>query len=109
MPKVYLPYLDWPQRDRNAWLAAIQDGDILDGRGLAFHWAVATRTTNIQHYGRWLGFLTRQGLLDVKKAPASRVTQDTVRAYVSAMKTTIAPRTNPTKIAYSTAELPAWP
>ncbi len=93
MPKVYLPYLDWPQRDQNAWLAAIQDGDILDGRGLAFHWAAATRTTNIQHYGRWLGFLTRKGLLDVKTNPASRVTQETVRAYVSAMKTTIAPRT----------------
>ncbi len=93
MPKVYLPYWDWPQRDRDAWLNAIQDGDILDGRGLAFHWATATRKTNIQHYGRWLGFLTCQGLLDLKKNPASRVTQEMVRAYVSAMKTTIAPRT----------------
>ncbi len=93
MPKVYLPYNDWPQRDRDAWTAAIQDGDILDGRGLAFHWATATRKTNIQHYGRWLGFLTCQGLLEARKDPASRVTQETVRAYVSAMKTTIAPRT----------------
>lgn len=93
MPKVYLPYSDWPQRDRDAWLIAIQDGDILDGRGMAFHWATATRKTNIQHYGRWLGFLTCQGLLDVKKDPTTRVTQEIVRAYVSAMKATIAPRT----------------
>ena len=72
MPRVYLPYKDWPQRDQDAWLAAIQDGDILDGRGMAFHWATATRETNILHYGRWLGFLAQQGLLDVRKRPAAR-------------------------------------
>lgn len=93
MPKVYLPFKDWPQRDQNSWLATIQDGDILEGRGLAFHWATATRKTNIQHYSRWLGFLKYQDLLEARKDPASRVTQETVTAYVSAMKTAIAPRT----------------
>lgn len=92
MPKVYLPYKDWPRRDQDAWVAAIQDGDILDGRGLAFHWAAATRQTNIHHYGRWLSFLAGKGLLDAR-APASRVTPEAVNAYVTAMKVAIAPRT----------------
>jgi integrase/recombinase XerD len=93
MPPIYLPQKDWPQRDQNAWLAATHDGDILDGRGPAFHWAAATRVTNIEHYGRWLSFLARQGSLSPTKSPASRVTRITVKAYVKAIKVTIAPRT----------------
>lgn len=93
MARVYLPYLEWPAADRSAWLKAIEDGDILDGRGPAFHWAAATRKTNIMHYSRWLGFLATTEQLSKDASPENRVIPDTVRAYVEHMKARIAPVT----------------
>jgi site-specific recombinase XerC len=93
MAKIYLPFLEWPQQDQEAWDKAIEDGDILDGRGPAFHWAAATRRTNINHYGRWLAFLAATGRMDAAYCPAGRVKPDVVRAYVEQMKARIAPRT----------------
>lgn len=93
MAKIYLLFNDWPKRDQEAWLRAIEDGDVFDGRGPAFHWAVATRKTNIHHYARWLGYLDARGLLDADACPADRVTLEAVRAYVEQLKATVAPRT----------------
>jgi len=55
-----LPLKEWPAIDQEHWSRAISPGDILDGQGPAVHWAVRTKETNIQHYGRWLGWLGRQ-------------------------------------------------
>ena len=88
-----LPFAHWPANDRDAWLAAIADGDILDGRGPATHWADRTKLTNRQHYGRWLGFLTWRGFLDTQAVPVDRATRDAVRAYHDHLRRIVAPRT----------------
>lgn len=93
MVKLYLPYADWPEQDKAAWNTAIAEGDVLDGSGPASHWRQTTRRTNIHHYGRWLSFLVRSGIDIGKSAPADRITQDTVRAYVAELQSRIAPRT----------------
>lgn len=89
----WLPFDAWPDSDRTAWAAAIAEGDVIDGRGPAAHWATATRRTNIQHYARWLGFLLAEGCLQEQLRPEERVTRDAVRAYVARLKAGIAPRT----------------
>lgn len=93
MARVYLPYAEWPLADRSAWLKAVEDGDIFDGRGPALHWAGATRKTNIMHYSRWLGFLAATEQLDEASRSADHVKPEAVRAYVEHMKARIAPVT----------------
>ena len=88
-----LPYSEWPIGDRLAWEKAIADGDIFDGRGPAAHWASPTKRTNIQHYGRWLGYLLWRGELVSSASPESRVTTDAVRAYNLHLEEIVAPRT----------------
>jgi integrase/recombinase XerD len=89
----YLPFADWPSADRQAWNEAILEGDILDGRGPAAHWASATRRINCQHYSRWLGFLRHCGSLEIEGVPQSRVTKQKVKTYVEHLRSEIAPRT----------------
>jgi site-specific recombinase XerD len=79
--------------DRIAWNEAIADGDILEGRGPAAHWAPATKETNEYHYSRWLGYLQHRGWLDAERTPSTRVTPDRVRAFVKHLRSEVAPRT----------------
>lgn len=88
-----LPVSEWPLGDRQAWMAAQMTGDVFDEEGRAAHWAARTCQTNIQHYGRWLGYLRWTGTLDAAAAPADRVTRDLVRAYNRHLETIVAPRT----------------
>ena len=89
----YLLFNDWPRADRTAWETAVADGDVLEGRGPAAHWAPATMVTNRRHYGRWLGFLCHLGLLTGNCAPNARVTRESVRAFVEHLQSEVAPRT----------------
>lgn len=93
MARIYLPANDWPFPDQRAWEDAIRPGDILDGQGPATHWRPATRRTNMQHYGRWLGYLASIGALDPTAMPSDRVTPDRIRGFVAHIKERIAPRT----------------
>jgi len=88
-----LPVSEWPQADQDAWVVAQAAGDIFDDGGGAAHWASRTRLTNIQHYGRWLGYLLWTGTLDEHARPADRVTRERVRAYNRHLETIVAPRT----------------
>jgi integrase len=88
-----LPLTEWPQKDQDAWTAAQAAGDIFDEGGSAAHWAARTRTTNVQHYGRWLGFLLWTGALDEHVRPAARVTREAVRTYNRHLERLVAPRT----------------
>lgn len=49
-----LPPQHWPAVDRTAWVNAIADGGTFESSGPAAHWRPRTRSSNIQHYGRWL-------------------------------------------------------
>jgi integrase len=88
-----LPLTEWPQKDQDAWTAAQIAGDIFDEGGGAAHWAPRSRQTNVQHYGRWLGYLRWTGNLDEGASPADRVTREAVRAYNRHLETIVAPRT----------------
>lgn len=88
-----LPVAEWPDADQLAWSIAIAEGDILDGRGPASHWADITKRTNIRHYGRWLAYLTQHGILAPETAPADRITAETVRRYNAHLESIVAPRT----------------
>ncbi|KLK92654.1 hypothetical protein AA309_13275 [Microvirga vignae] len=88
-----LPVSKWPQRDQETWAAAQADGDIFDEGSGAAHWASRTRLTNVQHYGRWLGYLHWTGKLEEAADPADRVTREAVRAYNCHLERLVAPRT----------------
>lgn len=88
-----LPFQEWPENDTHAWIQAIQSGDILDGQGPAAHWARRTKETNIQHYGRWLGWLTWQRILAPNTRPSDRVTPKLVCQYIVHLREIVAPRT----------------
>jgi integrase len=88
-----LPLAEWPQADHAAWAKAQANGDIFNEGGTAAHWAPATRRTNLQHYGRWLGYLTWTGECDEAAAPADRVTREAVGRYNRHLEGLVAPRT----------------
>jgi site-specific recombinase XerD len=90
--QLLLPFQHWPEIDRLAWETAFFDGDVLDGSGPAAHWATATRRTNRQHYGCWLGYLRHHNLLSNEAPPAARVVLENVRDYVSHLQESVAPR-----------------
>jgi integrase len=73
----------WPQRDQNLWIAALTAADPFTGMGgtRAAHRAISNRTIE-RGYGRWLTFLSRQGLLNDNVSPADRITPEAVRAYL---------------------------
>jgi integrase len=91
--RVALPVTEWPAADRAAWEALFREGDLLDGRGEAAHWAPATRKTNQSHYARWLGWLAASDLLDADATPAERATPALVTDYARSLLDRVAPRT----------------
>lgn len=74
---------DWPVADREAWSAALEKGDILDGGGAASHLAPYSVKWMTTRYGNWLGWLKRKGLLDMNARPAAQVTPEFVKHYVA--------------------------
>src|SRR5215472_19377350 len=76
----------WPEVDRRAWDAAVRTGDILEPGGPAAHWAPLTRVTTARCYGRWLGWLQRNGMLDAGVLPGDRVTPEALADYVSELR-----------------------
>jgi integrase/recombinase XerD len=73
----------WPQHDQDLWISALNPADPFIGTGgtRAAHRAISNR--NIERgYGRWLTFLSRQGLLSNTASPADRITPEAVSAYL---------------------------
>lgn len=77
-----LPFLAWPEPDRIAWARASAEGDILDGRGPAAHWAETTRNAVIAAYRRWLGFLDVSEPSALADHPVKRLTGDRLARYL---------------------------
>jgi site-specific recombinase XerD len=92
MTRLVLPLEEWPQADQQAWETAIQTGDILNGHGPASHWRPTTRRTNIEHYGRWLGYLARTETPLEGAKPEDRVTREAVSGYLASLQARLAPR-----------------
>jgi integrase/recombinase XerD len=77
-----LPFDAWPEADRIAWTQALAEGDILDGRGPAAHWAPTTRYSVKAAYGRYLAFLSLSELSALAEHPTGRLTQDRLARYL---------------------------
>jgi integrase/recombinase XerD len=77
----------WPDMDRRLWLAACAGGDILDDEvGARSHHADISNTKAAKGYGRWLNYLTRSAPKTLTQTPGTRITPETVRAYVEALE-----------------------
>ena len=83
----------WPDADRSAWEAAVAEGDLLEGGGLAARWRETTRKTVQDAYGRWLTFLELNGWLDPAAWPADRLSPERLRAFIAELQQSVAPFT----------------
>src|SRR5208282_2014799 len=81
-----LPLDLWPEADRNAWNAACQPASRLKRGGAAGHLKPVTRDDRARHYGCFLDFLDRCGLLQPDEQAAANVTVDNVHAYITELK-----------------------
>jgi integrase len=82
-----LPIDSWPHADRKAWKAASQPATRLKPGGRAGHLRPVTREDHAQQYGYFLGFLDRNGLLDMDGPAAVNVTAEKVAPYLTELKT----------------------
>jgi hypothetical protein len=83
----------WPDGDRRAWDALFVGDDPLEEHGAGRHWAAHTRTTNRQHYARWLGWLSRESTLEATDRPWERATPELVRGFADDLVARAAPCT----------------
>lgn len=88
----HLPFSQWPEVDRQAFVAAYAPGDIFDDTaGPGAHLAAGTRAKIETGHRRWLGFLTLYYPGDLAMAPAERITRDRVRAFIAVLETELRP------------------
>lgn len=88
-----LPLNEWPDIDKAAWQRATQKRRLFGQEGKAAHWRPRTKSTNIQHYGRFLGYLAWCGELEAAPTPAARATQVIVERYYDHISSRVAPAT----------------
>lgn len=84
-----LPLESWPEADRAAWSAACRPSSRLSRGGVAGHLKPVTRDDHTRHYGKFLGFLRRHGLLQSDGPAAANVTEAAVNAYVAELKRSV--------------------
>ena len=88
-----LPLHLWPQADRNAWNEACRPATRLKPGGRAGHLRPVTREDHAQQYGYFLGFLDRNGLLELDRPAAVNVTAAKVEAYLAELKARVSSTT----------------
>jgi len=88
-----LPLEFWPAADRRAWAVASQPSKRLNRGGVAGHLKPVTRDDHAHHYGNFLGFLDRRGLLRHDEPAAANVTAENVDAYLTELKSRVCPMT----------------
>jgi integrase len=81
-----LPLDRWPDRDRDAWNAACRPATRLNPGGPAGHLKSVTRDDHARHYGCFLDFLDRRGLLRLHEPAAVNITPENIGAYVTERK-----------------------
>jgi integrase len=83
-----MPFAQWPERDRLAWLAATAPGDddLLAVDRPALHWRATSKELYVRSYGIWLAWLKAQDLLDPELAPGARVTRQRLTEYLKAQR-----------------------
>jgi integrase len=83
-----LPFAEWPEQDRRAWIAAQTslDDDLLADRKPAAAWRPGTRELHCRCYAIWLAWLRDQGVDLADEAPADRATRARLAAYICAQR-----------------------
>ena len=84
--RLSLPFEAWPEADRKAWRAACQPTARLKRGGAAGHLRPASHEVHERHYGNFLGFLDRNGLLRRDAPAAANVTPENVGTYLAEAK-----------------------
>lgn len=88
-----LPLAEWPLTDRAAFERACLPGSPFDEGGRAALWRPETHHSLTGTYGRWLGYLRRQGVALEGEPPADRVTPSRIGEYVRFLTGRCAPVT----------------
>jgi hypothetical protein len=78
-----LPFIEWPEADRDAWENACRRGSRLKPGGAASHLAQESRDDIAKRYGAFLGFLQRTGRLASEQPAAAQVTLSNVKSYLA--------------------------
>ncbi len=81
----------WPEADRIAWVEAVAEGDIFEGRGPATHWSAGSRRSIASGYGRWIGYFTVTAPEVLALPPHERVTRERLRTYLDHLDAEITP------------------
>jgi hypothetical protein len=81
-----MPFEAWPEADRKAWRAACEPPARLKRGGAAGHLRRVSREVHERHYGNFLGFLDRNGLLRRDAPAAANVTPENVDTYLAEAK-----------------------
>jgi integrase len=88
----------WPQEDRKAWNVACQPPTRLKPGGRAGHLRPVTREDHAEQYGSFLGFLDRNGLLELDGPATANVTAAKVNPYLAELKSRVSAMTVHTRI-----------
>ena len=83
---------DWPAADREAWYAALKDGDILDEPGPLAHYSSHRLGSVRTAYGRWLGFLREDLSGGIGSSGLDHIDRDRVSRFLEALRCNLAPR-----------------
>ena len=85
--RLYLPIEQWPEADFAAWQQVIAGADPFGSASAASPWAESSRAKTAAGYGRWLSWLSEQGV-DTNQPPADRVTPPRVEACIADLRRT---------------------
>jgi integrase len=83
-----MPFDQWPERDRCAWIAATTqtDDDLLVTNRPALNWRPSSIELFVRYYGIWLDWMKTEGSLDPAVAPEDRVTPERLTTYLKAQR-----------------------
>ena len=81
--RLCMPVAEWPVSDRDLWQAALIKGSPFDDKGARADLRPATNRGVEKSYGRWLDFLAKHDRESLAVSPATRITRDRVRAYIT--------------------------
>lgn len=90
----------WPEADQRAWEAALLPGDPLEPGGAGAQWAPQTRSMVAKAYGRWLGWLAREGILTCDSNLETRATPDRIARFIAELQTMVALSTTISYVRY---------
>ena len=79
--RVTLPFADWPEEDRNAWMQAFEPRGVFDEAPSSHHLSEVSRKQYMQGYGRWLRYLSLADPAMLSIPLADRPTPSRVKAW----------------------------